>query len=83
MAHNQGDGTMKSPDLVVIARFRSTADAEIAKGILDEAEIESMIRADNAGGMYPAIGEAELLVRTEDSQKANEELNRGRSGTTR
>ncbi len=34
-----------------------------------------MIRADNAGGMYPAISGAELLVRTEDVQKANDALN--------
>ena len=67
---------MKSPDLVVVATFRSTPDAQIAKGILDEAGIESMIRADNAGGMYPAISGAELLVRTEDVQKANEALKR-------
>lgn len=67
---------MKSSDLVVVATFRSTTDAQIAKGILDEAGIESMIRADNAGGMYPAISGAELLVRTEDVQKANEALNR-------
>ena len=67
---------MKSSDLVVVATFRSTPDAQIAKGILDEAGIESMIRADNAGGMYPAISGAELLVRTEDVQRANEALNR-------
>ena len=67
---------MKSSDLVVVATFRATPDAQIAKGILDEVGIDSMIRADNAGGMYPAISEAELLVRTEDVQKANEALNR-------
>lgn len=66
---------MKSSELVVVSTFRSTPDAQIAKGILDEAGIESMIRADNAGGMYPAISGAELLVRTEDVQKANEALN--------
>ena len=61
-------------------RFQHASDcegnAQIAKGILDEAGIESMIRADNAGGMYPAISGAELLVRTEDVQKATEALNR-------
>lgn len=71
---------MKSLDLVVVSTFRSTPDAQIAKGILDEAGIESMIRADNAGGMYPAISGAELLVRTEDVQKANEALT-GRPST--
>jgi hypothetical protein len=65
---------MKTPDLVVVSTFRSTPDAEIAKGILDEAGIDAMIRSDNAGGMYPAMSGAELLVRTEDVQRANEAL---------
>jgi hypothetical protein len=67
---------MKSSDLTVVSTFPSTADAQIAKGILDEVGIESMIRADNAGGMYPAIGRAELLVRAEDIKKANDALHR-------
>jgi hypothetical protein len=65
---------MGSADLVSISTFRSTADAQIAKGVLDDAGIESMMRADNAGGMYPAIGGAELLVRSEDVAKAREVL---------
>jgi hypothetical protein len=65
---------MKPSDLAVVRTFPSTADAQIAKGILDQVGIESMIRADNAGGMYPAISGAELLVRTEDVQKATESL---------
>jgi len=67
---------VRSPDLIAISTFRSTADAQIAKGILDEAGIESMIRADNAGGMYPAIGGAELIVRSEDAAKAADALRR-------
>ena len=65
---------MKSSDLIAVGTFRSTADAQIAQGILDEAGIESMIRADNAGGMYPALSGAELLVRAEDSEKAQDVL---------
>ena len=61
-------------ELVVVASFRSTADALIAKGILDEAGIESMVRSDNAGGMYPALAGADLLVRAEDVDDANEAL---------
>jgi uridine phosphorylase len=68
--------TMKSSDLVVVSTFRSAADAQIAKGILDEVGIESMIRSDNAGGMYPAIAGADLLVRAEDIEKANDALHR-------
>ena len=67
---------MKPSDLAVVSTFPSTADAQIAKGILDEVGIESMIRADNAGGMYPAIGGAELLVRAEEVEKAHDALHR-------
>jgi hypothetical protein len=63
---------MNASDLIVLSTFRSAADAQIAKGVLDAAGIESMIRSDNAGGMYPAIGGADLLVRAEDAEKASE-----------
>ena len=62
-------------DLVAVATFPSTADALIAKGVLDEVGIESMVRSDNAGGMYPALAGADLLVRAEDVEKANDALN--------
>jgi hypothetical protein len=52
------------------------ADAQIAKGVLDEAGIESMIRSDNAGGMYPAIAGVDLLVRADDVNKASDALQR-------
>ena len=67
---------MKPSDLTTVSPFPSAADAQIAKGSLDEVGIESMVRADNAGGMYPAIGGAELLVRAEDIEKANDALHR-------
>ncbi len=67
---------MKSSDLAVVSTFPSTADAQIAKGFLDQVGIESMIRTDNAGGMYPAIGGAELLVRAADLDRAKDALAR-------
>ena len=67
---------MKSSDLIAVSTFRSMADAQIAKGILDEAGIESMIQSDNAGGMYPALAGADLLVRAEDVERATEQLHR-------
>lgn len=67
---------MPSAELVSVATFGSAADAHVAKGILDEVGIESMIRADNAGGMYPGIGGVELLVRADDVQRAAEALAR-------
>lgn len=65
---------MKSSDLVVVSTFPSAADAQIAKGVLDDARIDSMIRADNAGGMYPGISGADLLVRSEDLERARAAL---------
>jgi len=67
---------VSSSDLIAVSKFKSTADAQIAKGILDESGIESMIRSDNAGGMYPSLGEAELLVRADDVKKATDALQR-------
>lgn len=65
---------MQLPDLIAVSTFGSTADAQIAKGILDEAGIDSMIRSDNAGGMYPSLAGVELLVRAEDVSRAQELL---------
>lgn len=65
---------MNRPDLAVISTFRSVADAQVAKGVLDEVGIESMIRSDNAGGMYPALAGAELIVRADDIPRAADAL---------
>jgi Putative prokaryotic signal transducing protein len=69
---------VKPSTLVAVSTFRSMADAQVAKGILDESGIDSMIRSDNAGGMYPALAGADLLVRAEDAEKAVEALHRRR-----
>jgi len=60
--------------LIVVSTFPSTADALVAKGVLDDAGIDSMVRSDNAGGMYPALSGADLLVRAEDAERAREAL---------
>ena len=65
---------MTATDLVVLSTFRSVTEAQIAKGILDEMQIESSIRSDNAGGMYPALDSADLLVRADDAERAREAL---------
>jgi hypothetical protein len=62
--------------LVTVSSFRSVADAQIAKGLLDQAGIHSMIRADTGGGMYPALSGADLIVRAEDADRAAEMLQR-------
>ena len=63
-----------STGLAVVSTFRSTADAEIAKGVLASHGVDSLIRSDTAGGMYPSLGPAELLVRTDDAAKAKDVL---------
>ena len=67
---------MKSPELIAVSSFRSSAEAQIAKGILDEAGIQSMIRSDNAGGMYAPIASADLLVGAEDAKSTTDALQR-------
>ena len=67
---------MQTSELVALSTFHSTADAQIAKGILDEVGIPSMVRTDNVGGMYPGVGGAELLVRAEDADRASDALAR-------
>jgi hypothetical protein len=72
----------KVSELVAVSTFRSMADALIAKGILDEVGIESMVRSDNAGGMYPALAGADLLVRADDVERAHEALGRRHQRST-
>ena len=67
---------MTATELVVLSTFRSVTEAQIAKGILDEMQIESAIRSDNAGGMYPALDSADLLVRADDAERARQALGR-------
>ena len=64
----------KTGELVRVSVFPSLPDAQVAQGVLDEVGIESMIRSDNAGGMYPALDSTALLVRSEDVATATEAL---------
>jgi Putative prokaryotic signal transducing protein len=72
---------MKFSELIAVSTFRSAADAQIAKGILDEEGVESMIRSDDAGGMYPGMAGADLLVRAADLDRAKEALHRRHRGS--
>jgi len=76
--------TMKSSDLVSIATFRSPADAQTAKNILDVAGIDSVVRPDpsqaasnySLAGAWPKNAVTQLLVSAEDVQRAGEALRR-------
>ena len=65
-----------SDDLVVIRTFLTAVDAELARGALEAAGIDSMIRADDCGGLRPHLwmGGVELLVRADDAAQAEEVL---------
>ena len=64
-------------ELVVVATFLNQIEADMAKGILETADIESMISADDAGGLRPHLwmGGVRLLVRAEDAEQAVKILN--------
>jgi len=65
------------PDLVVVATFKSRPEAEMAKSALDAAGIESMLQADDAGGLQPGLWEGRgiaVVVRSDDAQTARDIL---------
>jgi hypothetical protein len=63
---------MSEAELIVIRTFLTRVDADLAKTALDAADIESMIRSDDAGGLRPHLwmGGVALLVRQEDAERA-------------
>ena len=65
-------------DLVSIKSFINRHEAELAKGLLAEREIEAIVSADDCGGMRLDIGLGRggirLLVKKEDFAKAKEAL---------
>jgi predicted RNA-binding Zn-ribbon protein involved in translation (DUF1610 family) len=73
---------MGDTELVVVGTFLNQIEADMAKGALEAADIESMISADDAGGLRPHLwmGGVRLLVRAEDAERAVEILNQRSSG---
>ena len=59
---------MADDELVVVGTFLNQIEADIAQGALEAANIESMVSADDAGGVR-------LLVRAEDAEEATRILN--------
>ena len=64
--------------LVVVHTFGTQPEADLAKGALEAAGIESMIRADTVGGMRPHVAWAgvgfQVLVRQDDEPAARDIL---------
>ena len=60
----------------IVARFNNRQEAELAKGYLDDAAVESIVTVDDAGGNLGLTldYEAVLFVRAEDRMRAREVL---------
>jgi hypothetical protein len=67
---------MSDTELVVVATFLNQIEAAIGSGALEAADIESMISADDAGGVrpHPWMGGVHVLVRSEDAKQTREIL---------
>jgi hypothetical protein len=68
---------MSDAELVVVGTFLNEIDAELAQGALEAGGIESMISADDAGGLRPhlsVLSGVRLLVRAEDAEMAGKIL---------
>ena len=72
---------MTDPDIqVLVARFNTRPEADIAKGFLDDAEIGSVVRADDGGGAFGAPltfsmdSFAEIVVLGEHAEEARQLL---------
>ena len=70
---------MDDSRLVAVGDFPNRIDAEIAQGALEAAGIESMVSADDAGGMQPGLwlSGVKLFVSEADAVRALEILNAG------
>jgi hypothetical protein len=68
---------MSDIDLVVVKTFLNRFEADVAKSALDAADIQSLVRPDDAGGMEPGLwvgNGIEVLVSAEDAERAQEVL---------
>lgn len=63
-------------DWVVVRTFLNHIDADLATSVLEAAEIESAIRADDCGGVRPHLwmGGVEVLVAPDNAALAEEIL---------
>lgn len=57
-------------EAVVIRKFRSRLEAEMAQGILESEGIRSEVSADDVGGQIPGMLPARLVVLASDRERA-------------
>lgn len=72
------NGPMDHSKLVVVDRFASQVEADLAKSALESAGVDAMIQADRAGGMRDHLAWSgfgfKVLVREEDAATARDLL---------
>ena len=75
---------MSANDLVILSTFNNQIEADLARSALEASGIESMVRADDAGGEQPGlwVGEGvQILVRERDAELARTVISGSASGT--
>lgn len=65
---------MQTEELVVIAEYNSSVEAEMAKSILSCAGIRVEIRNSLMSNIYPGVIPSQLVVAGEDAEQAKELL---------
>ena len=69
---------MQHTKLVVVQSYGSRAEADLAKGALEDASIQATIQADTAGGMREHLAWSgagfQILVREEEATEARDVL---------
>ena len=71
----EGDTDPTPPEgMVNVARFESPVEAQMAKGMLESAGIESFLAGENSNSLLQAAFRVRLQVRTEDGTAARELL---------
>ncbi len=68
---------MDQSKLVAVGTYPNKVDAELAQGALEASDIESMVSADDAGGLQPGLwlgAGVKVLVRPEDAERAKKIL---------
>ena len=63
------------PDkFVTVGKYRESIDAQMAKGLLESADIECFLQGENANSLLGAAFRARLLVHKQDEATAREIL---------
>lgn len=70
----QIDKELNGSQLVTIARFLEPVNAQMAKGLLESAGIESFLQGENANSMMAFAFRARLQVQRQDEVAARELL---------